>query len=51
MAIQLNLTNVQGIGPGGFNKDFQVNLVWKFTSSGAGHAWLKDGAGATLESC
>jgi Dyp-type peroxidase family len=45
MAIQPNLSNIQGNGPGGFNKDFQVSLFLKFTGSSAGRAWLKEVAG------
>jgi Dyp-type peroxidase family len=42
MAIPLNLTNIQGNGPGGFNKDFQSNLFLRFKGSAAGRAWLNE---------
>jgi Dyp-type peroxidase family len=42
MPIPLNLTNIQGNCPGGFNKDFQSNLFLKFTNNAAGRSWLKE---------
>jgi hypothetical protein len=42
MPIPLNLTNIQGNCPGGFNKDFQSNLFLKFTNSASGRSWLKE---------